>query len=136
MKKIDLPSGSSLEIYLLPFEEAAFLFRMFSKEMGDLNITIKDFAFLGSSKNIDEIEFGFQEFINLKGPLCSLLSNEKLINAGRSCLSKCIYNNLKITNTTFESEEARGDFYPCIFYAIKENVSPFFGNLLSYFLRK
>ena len=50
-----------------------------------------------------------------------------------TCLSKSIYNGVKITKEVFEDEAARGDLYEVLFYCLKVNVYPFFKSLLSSF---
>jgi len=134
MNRIELPSGSILEVQLLSFEEAWNIFQLFSKTIEEMNMDIKDFSFF--KQDDDKRNFTFVDFLKLKGPICSILSNKSLSEAGVRCLDRCIYNGLKIDRRTFDSQEARGDFLPSLFYALKENVSPFFGNLISYFAKK
>lgn len=58
-------------------------------------------------------------------------SNTEVFEALMKCLAKCSYESEKITKATFESAEARGDYYPIAFACLKENLLPFFKSLLS-----
>ena len=58
-------------------------------------------------------------------------SDPDVFEACFACLSKSIYNGVKITKSVFEDEEARGDLYEVLFYCLKVNVYPFFKSLLS-----
>ena len=131
MEKIILPSGSVIEIGLLSFEESWKIFQLFSRVVKELDLDADNFSFLNPGEDGVKREFMVQDFFNLKGPICSILSNKELSDAGVVCFLKCTYNGLRIDERTFESGKSRSDFIPCLFYALKENISPFFGNLIS-----
>jgi hypothetical protein len=50
-----------------------------------------------------------------------------------TCLARCTYNGEKITENTFEPDEARGDFYPIVTACLKKNLMPFLKALISSF---
>lgn len=120
--KIDLPSGAVLDITLLPFEEAWHVQQLVAKEVERINF---------DPRSIDFSNFMASDVLNLKNPICSILSSQVVIDAAKQCFKKCTYNGLKIDSQTFESREARTDFLPVVFNVLKENISPFFENLLS-----
>ena len=47
------------------------------------------------------------------------------------CLLQCTYGGHKITQKTFESEEAREDYYPVLNACVVENLRPFMKGLAS-----
>lgn len=47
------------------------------------------------------------------------------------CLKKCTYNGEKITENTFEPEDARQDYYDIVIECLKVNFSPFLKGLAS-----
>jgi hypothetical protein len=122
MNKITLPSGSILDITLLPFEEAWGVSQAITKEIERINFDIR-------SLNLKE--FVMSDVMNLKNPICAILSSKPIIDAAKLCFKRATYNGLKIDSQTFENRENRPDFLPTVFYVIKENISPFFENLLS-----
>lgn len=114
MKIIDLPSGAKLEIALAPFKDAHDLQKALAKEMKEVKIA-------GGMDITDE---------NLiKDVICTALSSDKIIEAVFVCMKRCTYNGLKITLDTFESEEARGDYYVACMEVAKENILPFLKGL-------
>lgn len=126
-KKITLPSGASLEITLMPFEEAWELCQTVSGIIENLKIDLSAL----------EIEVARpQDLVAIKGPLCSLLANKEIVAAAKSCFKRCLYNGLKIDGDTFEDRSKRSDFLPVVYYVIFENVSPFFENLVSYLMKR
>lgn len=128
MKKITLESGAVLDITLLPFWEAWQVSRIVLKEVEKLDFS--DFRGV-SFENLTE-----SDVLSLKTPLCAVLSSEQLIEAAKTCFKKCTYNGLKIDTDTFEKVEARRDFILVSYHAIWENISPFFGSLVSLFKTK
>ena len=62
-----------------------------------------------------------------------ILSSKEVRESLFSCFSRCTYNGEKITHKTFESEEAREDYYEVAMACVKVNCAPFFKSLLSAF---
>jgi hypothetical protein len=122
MIKTTLPSGSILEITLLPFEEAWGISQMITKEIERIDFDIK-------SVNFSDIKM--TDVVNFKNPICAILSSKVVVEAAKICFKRATYNGLKIDSQTFEQREYRSDFLPVIFHVLKENISPFFENLLS-----
>lgn len=53
-------------------------------------------------------------------------SSPAVYSALLTCLIKCTYNKEKITESTFEAESARGDYYEVVLACAEENLRPFF----------
>jgi len=125
--KKDLPSGAVLEIFLLPFSDAWNVSQNISSVLEKLNIDLKELA-----KEVNTPA----DFLALKGPILALLSNKEVFEEANKCFKLCVYNKLKIDKDTFESKESRGDFIACVFFALSENIAPFFVNLVSFLAKK
>lgn len=122
MEKISLPSGAVLSVQPLSYEKAWNVTQILLKELEVINLDLK---------SIDFKELMAMDILVLKGPICAFLGSPKVLEAAKECFTKCLYNDTKIDSMTFEKKESRGDFIFCCFYALKENVSPFFGSLVS-----
>jgi hypothetical protein len=122
MSKTTLPSGAVLDITLLPFEEAWGVSQSITKEIERIDFDIK---------SINWQEFKMSNVVNLKNPICAILSSQIVIEAAKVCFKRCTYNGLKIDSQTFEKREHRSDFLPVVFHVLKENISPFFENIFS-----
>ena len=117
-KKINLPSGATLEITLAPFADANALNKAVAKELLKLKI----------NKDLD-----FEDPNFIKDLVCSAISSDEIMNALENCFKRCTYNNLKITMDTFESEEARGDYFIVCKEVLTVNCAPFVKSLSSQF---
>jgi hypothetical protein len=62
-----------------------------------------------------------------------VLADERVHAALWPCLAKCTLDKQKITLTTFDDVEARGDFYAIAFECVKANLLPLWLPLLSKF---
>ena len=132
-EKITLPSGAILDITLMPFETAWEVSQMVTKEIEKLAI---DPSVMHMFSRDEKTDVNLSEIFNLKGPICSILANPVLVDAAKICFFKCTYNDVRIDKNTFEKVECRSDFIPAIYFVLKENLSPFFGSLLSFFTTK
>lgn len=91
MTEIDLPSGAKLRISLSSFPVARDLFQASMETLKDTKIS--------SSTEID---------VNLfKELICSGFASKKMEKCLWECMKKSLYNGQKITEETFEPEEAR-----------------------------
>lgn len=121
--KYDLPSGKPFLVTPLPYEQAWEVTQTVLSEVEKIQLNLK-------GVNLDDLMA--TDILELKGPICSFLSSPKILNAAKLCFGKCSYDSIRVDKDTFESLEGRGDFLYCAFYALKENVAPFFGNLTSF----
>lgn len=128
--KSTLPSGSKLEITPLPYLKAWGVSQIVLKEIEKIGLDTKEL------KSIDFKNLMAVDALNFKNPLCSVLSSDPILEAAKTCMERCTYNGLKIDDDTFERIEARQDFLPVVFSVLKENISPFFANLFSFFTKK
>ena len=122
MDKITLPSGAELEITLLPYEEAWGVFQRVARVLEAVNIE-------GIGLDIKTVLV--QDAMKLKGPILQMLSNKDIVEAAKVCFKRCTYNGLKVDGKTFDERDSRQDYLPCVFHALKENIAPFFGSLIS-----
>lgn len=125
METFKLPSGATLDVQALSYEAAWGVTQVLLKELENTKIDL-------SSINLKDIMA--TDLITLKGPICSILSSQSVLDSAKTCFKKCRYNDSQIDSMTFESKTARGDFLYAAFYALQENVTPFFASLLSNFL--
>lgn len=124
MSKHTLPSGAILDVTPLPYEEAWGVTQSFLKIIEHLKIDIK---------GIDFSAFQALDVLSFAHPICSVLSSKEAMEAARTCFKRCTIDGRKIDGTSFESCDARTDFLFAAFYALKENIAPFFVGLRSLF---
>lgn len=115
MTEVVLPSGAKLKITPSSFAVAKELFQAVTEELKELNIS--------ATTEID---------INLfKDLFCTGLSSKKIEKCLWECIKKATYNDLKITEDTFEPVEAREDYIQVMFEVAKENIAPFMKSLFA-----
>lgn len=122
----ELPSGTYLDITPLPYAQAWEVAQTLLREVQKLDIDLK-------GMQIEEVLVS--DVIMLKGPICALLGSPVIMNAVKLCFGRCAIDQVKIDEHTFDPIEKRGDYLFAAFYALKENVYPFFGSLVSYLKR-
>ena len=61
----------------------------------------------------------------------SLDCSEKVNNEIFNCLKRSTYKGEKITKSTFDPEDARGDYYHIVIMCLKVHLAPFFKTLFS-----
>lgn len=123
MEKFTLPSGAKFEVQALSYESAWLVTQSLIREIEKTDIK--------ELKGLDFTQIMAADILALRGPVCSILSSQLVLDAVKQCFVKCRYNDSKIDSMTFENKAARGDFLPAAWYALKENVSPFFESLVS-----
>lgn len=126
MKEFISTSGASVRINLAPFKDAMALKNALTKELSNSGIEIGNLE-VKDVKNLDKSKI-FNTLIN---GLLAIDSSEVIQNQLFKCLVRCTYNNEKITEFTFEKEEARCDFYEIAIECVKANLSPFFQGIIS-----
>ena len=118
MKEIKLTSGKVLRITLSPFTLAKDLFQALLKELRGVPFHPSEDQFEDFYKNIFTSSFSSKEV-------------ERLL---WGCLSRCTYgpgnvDDPKIDESTFDDEEARGDYIEICIAVARENVLPFVKSL-------
>ena len=110
---IFLPSKAELKITLAPFKDAKELYQAVLDEAKVLK--------LDPNAEID---------VNLmKDLVCTALSSKKIEAALWKCMARATYNDLKITEETFEPEAARDDFMMVCWEVAQANILPFVKSL-------
>lgn len=113
MKEFSLPSGATLRVSLSPFGTSRALYQAILDEVKNLKLDPK--------ADVD---------VNLfKDLFCTLLASKKVEAQVWECMKKATYNNIRITEDTFEPEEARQDYFEVMMNVAKENVMPFMKSL-------
>lgn len=119
----ELPSGAYLDVTPLSYAQAWEVAQTVIREVEKMNLDLK---------GVDLENLLATDVLVFKGPICALLGSASIQSAIKLCFVKCCYNQVRIDDHTFDPLEHRGDFLFCAFYALRENVYPFFGSLVSF----
>lgn len=115
MTEFTAPSGAIVVINPAPWKDAKMLKKAIEKE---ISISDVSFDFLSASSFLSMLKID---------------SSDGVDAALWPCLVRCTRNNEKIVESTFDSAEARADYYDIIIACIKENLSPLVESLFSKF---
>jgi hypothetical protein len=113
MEEKNLPSGAVLRVTLAPFADSKRLYQAVLEELRAMN--------LSADKDIE------QELI--KDLFLLGFSSKKIDAALAVCLSRSLYNGVRISDETFESEKAREDYMHVCWEVAYANLRPFMKNL-------
>lgn len=119
---VTLPSAKELEIQIAPFAIAAKLYKVLARELITVDVSI-------GSTSLEE--FLAKDISEMKNIFCVVLASDPFEAALFDCMKSCLYDQIKISKATFESEEARADFFLVCWEVAKANLLPFFANLKS-----
>lgn len=115
MVEKDLPSGAKLKMSVAPFAVSRGLYQAVCEELKPLRID--------PQAEID---------LNLRKDLfCGFLASKKIESALWPCLQRCLYNDLKIDDSTFEAESSRQDYITVCWEVAQLNVIPFMKDLFA-----
>lgn len=109
MKEFITQNLATVKINIASFSEAIILKNAIQKAFVESGVRIK------TEDNLEDI-------LNL---IMALDSNESVNKAIFRCLSRCLYNNIRITEELFEDEKIREDYYEIIFGCLEVNLKPF-----------
>lgn len=112
MKEIPLPSGALLKISHTPFSESKALYQALLEELKEVAVDSKT-DLTAMMKNV----------------FCMGFSSKKVEAALSVCLKRCLYNELKIDDQTFEPASAREDYVKVCIEVVEENIRPFLKGL-------
>lgn len=112
---LTLPSGARLKITLAPFTISKALYQAMLEELKGLK--------LDPQAEIDANLF--------KDIFCVGFSSKKIEAALHDCLKRVLYNDVRISDATFEDPAAREDYLPVLLEVARINIRPFTKNLLS-----
>lgn len=118
MTEITTQSGAEVVINSAPFKDAMALKNAFERELAKTDIKLDKLDLKSDITAISSIIFAID-------------SSDKIFEAVFKCLSRCTYDGVKITESIFEPEEARGDYYEIVIECVKVNLAPFFKGLSS-----
>lgn len=117
LKTHTLPSGAELKINVAPHAESKAVFKACMAEFEKVGLKTG--------------EMGVETFVlNLAG---LIFSSDRIEDAVKPCLKRCLYGDEKITEDTFEPEERRVDYMPVMIKVVEENIAPFLKGLFSEF---
>jgi len=120
-KVVNLPSGAKLEVQMAPFSVGVKLHKVIASEL----------------KSVDAAGLDFSDGVPLdtiKSAVFQLLASDAVEAAVFDCFKYSLYDDLKIDRSTFEPEEARGDYLVAAWEVVSFNVGPFFKSLGSVLL--
>jgi len=115
MQDIKLPSGATLKITLSPFAVSKALLEAVSAEAKDMRLDPQAEIDLDLMKNL----------------FCTGFSSKKIDAALQECTKRCTYNGVKLTEDTFEPEDARQDYVTVCLEVALANLRPFTKNLFA-----
>ncbi len=118
MTEVKLPSGAVLKIDIAPFADAKALKQAVLKELKSIQVTTKT-----------DMEVFFKDMF------CIGFSSPEIEKCLGECFKRCLYNDLRISDQTFEPENARQDYMTVCFEVAKANILPFMKSLYAEYLR-
>ena len=129
MSEHTLPSGKTLEVKPLPWEEAFTVFQKVSDVLANIEVNLPE----GMDIQKELMAGNVGLLIHLKTPLLKLLADPVVKEAADKCLGgkRCTVSNAVLKPEYFE--ENRGDYLPAAFYALQDNLTPFGEGLTSLF---
>jgi hypothetical protein len=81
-----------------------------------------------------KVDAGTDLDVNLwKDLFCASLSSRKIESCLWECMKRALYNGQRITEETFEPNEARVDYLEVSYEVAKHNVTPFLSGLSARF---
>lgn len=114
MDEIELPSGAVLKIGDIPMKAANELKKAVMREVKNIP--------LQSTKQVIDL---------YKDYLCTLFSSDDIEKCLWVCMKRCLYNEFKIEESTFEPVAARDDFTKVQFEVAMAVLRPFGPALLA-----
>jgi len=121
MKEFETTTGAMLKVGVASFEDCLALKNIVEKELSKQKI------------DINKIDLKSTDISAIISPILAVDSSQDFINAFFKVAKKSLYNDEKITRSTFEDESAREDYYFILFEVCKAALLPFFKGLASSF---
>ena len=107
-----LPSGAELEITLSPFPVSKALYQTILEETKGIELSSK-----------------MEMFTVFRELFLTSMCSPRIEKCLWECMKRVTYNGLRITEDTFEPEEAREDYPIVCLEVAHKNVAPFLKNL-------
>lgn len=117
---IKLKSGAVLAVGIAPFSDATKLFKTVANELKKVEVNLT---------SIDMKNIMSNDINSIKNLIFQILGSDEMEECFFKCAIRSTINGAKVQPSSFESEDARGDYLPVAWEVIKANLSPFFKNL-------
>lgn len=130
MKELKGNSGAHIIINVAPFGVVKKLRQCVAEELKSVNINI------GNPESLNELKGAFNnnvsKYLNdFKNLILGLETSDRFQDVMWQCLSCCVYDNKQIKESLFDDiEQAREDYDLIVYECMKENLAPFFSNLI------
>ncbi len=124
MREVKLPSGATLKLTPAPFGASKALYQALLSELRTVSIDK-----IGDKSAAELYAAVYKDLF------CIGFSSKQIEACVWKCLERCLYNDFKITEDTFEPVAAREDFMVVCTEVVKENVSPFAKSLFAEYKR-
>jgi len=121
-----LPSGAVLELQMADFKSANRLRKAVLRELQGVKVDL-DLGSLDLSADIETL--AGTNLNTIKNLICQVAGSDAIETEFFACAARCLYNNAKITEQTFEDPKSREDFIPVAMEVIKFTLRPFFKGL-------
>lgn len=115
MTDLTVKSGAKVVINAAPWKEAKALKKAIEREV----------AMAGGKVSMDK------DVSDLVATLLTVDGSDAVETALAPCLARCLYNDTKITDSTFDDPKARADYYEIIVACVRENLGPLVESLFS-----
>lgn len=109
MREVELPSGAKLSISLASFEDGKNLYQCIASELKSLKFDENEDVGVNFFKDI----------------FLTALSSKEIEKLIMQCAKKALYNKERITQETFEPEDARQDYIEALYHIAENNLAPF-----------
>ncbi len=114
IREVVLKSGNKLGIGPAPFADSKALYQAILEECRGFDLRVGKLGLF-------------------KDAICTLGFSPKVEACLWKCMSRCLYNGLKITPETFEPRSAREDYEEIRWEVVKDNTDPFMKSLFALF---
>lgn len=118
IKEVKLPSGATLKIGQIPFGDAKALTQAILGEIRGVRISM-------DTKDLPGLTDMYKNFF------CAGFTSLVVENAMKTCFARCLYNNLKFDDSTFEPLSSRQDYMVVCTEVAKEATTPFLKSLFA-----
>lgn len=122
--KIEGVNGAKIVINSAPFVDVMTLKSAIQKELANSNIKL-DVTNLSMESEID-----IGSIIKV---IMQIDSSKEFYESLFKCLNRCTYNDQKVTETLFDNDDIREDYYTLAVECLKVNLKPFLKGLVSSF---
>ncbi len=119
---IPLPSGAQLVLGISDVREANELKKAVARELVAVNVNLT---------TLDIAKLSPDEMNSFKNIFFQILGSDLIEAALWKCISRCTYNQTRITWETFQPENAREDYQNVAWEVMVYNLRPFGKSLLS-----